>query len=185
MPHWQDVFDEVMRQRRPALVGYAALFTLDRRDAEDLVHDAIIRTFAKPRALTDVDTAEIYVRRVVRTTFLDAARKHRTWRSKAHLFVSDDDMPSPESATAAVLNVRAALAGLAPRERACAVLRYFDDLPVADIAHELGLSEGAVKRYLSDATARLRAVLGPDALDDHDRRPTTSITLDRNGRRQA
>jgi RNA polymerase sigma-70 factor (ECF subfamily) len=39
------------------------------------------------------------------------------------------------------------------------VLRYFDDLAVRDIAQALGLSEGAVKRYLSDGTRRLRRVL--------------------------
>ena len=62
MPVWHHVLEEVLRDRRSALVGYAALFTLDRVDAEDLVHDAIVRTFARPRALTDVYAAEGYVR---------------------------------------------------------------------------------------------------------------------------
>ncbi len=183
MPDWQDVLEEVVRDRRSSLVGYAALFTLDRSLAEDLVHDALVRTFAKPRDLTDVHTAEGYVRQVIRTTFLDHARRQRTWRSKAHLFAVTDDVASPEHATTAVLDVRAALATLAPRERACAVLRYFDDLPGAEIAHALGLSPGAVKRYLSDATARLRVLLGPDALPPDADLDTIPVT--RTGRSQA
>jgi len=166
VPPWHQVLEEVLRERRSALVGYAALFTLDRRDAEDLTHDAIVRTFAKPRALTDVHTAEGYVRSVIRSMFLDSARRSASWRRRVHLLADTGDAPSPENATAAVLDVRAALAGLAPRERAVAVLRYLDDLTVPEIARELDLSTGAVKRYLFDATAKLRAVLGPDALPD-------------------
>lgn len=183
MPDWQDVLEQVVRDRRSSLVGYAALFTVDRALAEDLVHDALVRTFARPRDLTDVHTAEGYVRQAVRTTFLDHARKQRTWRSRAHLFAVADDAVSPEHATAAVLDVRAALAALPPRERACAVLRYFDDLPGAEIASELGLSPGAVKRYLSDATARLRVLLGPDAVPPDDALDTIPVT--RTGRSQA
>ncbi|MBO3102502.1 RNA polymerase sigma factor [Cellulomonas fengjieae] len=164
MPAWHRVLDEVLHDRRSALVGYAALFTLDRRDAEDLVHDAIVRTFAKPRALTDVYTAEGYVRSVIRTMFIDSARRTASWRTKVHLLADTGHAPSPEHATAAALDVRAALAGLTPRERAVAVLRYFDDLTVPEVAHELGLSTGAVKRYLFDATAKLRTALGPDVL---------------------
>jgi DNA-directed RNA polymerase specialized sigma24 family protein len=48
---------------------------------------------------------------------------------------------------------------LSPRERACIVLRHFDDLPVSEIARALNLAEGSVKRYLSDATAKLRTTL--------------------------
>ena len=55
--------------------------------------------------------------------------------------------------------VRAALGDLSPRQRACVVLRYYDDLTVADIAATLGLAEGSVKRHLSYAMARIAARL--------------------------
>ena len=62
------------------------------------------------------------------------------------------------------LDVRRALAGLLPRVRTCMVLRFYDDLTVPQIAATLGLAEGTVKRYLSDGSAALAAVLGmPDA----------------------
>ncbi|GEK22977.1 RNA polymerase sigma factor [Cellulomonas xylanilytica] len=181
MAAWEQVLEEVLRDRRSALVGYAALFTLDRGDAEDLAHDAIIRTFAKRRALTDVFSAEGYVRAVIRTMYIDSTRRSVSWRAKVHLLAETGHAPSPERATEAVLDVRAALAGLAPRERAVAVLRFFDDLTVPEIAHELDLSTGAVKRYLSDATAKLRSVLGPDALPDETSvvRPVTPVRTGR------
>ncbi len=57
-----------------------------------------------------------------------------------------------------------ALQRLTPRERACTVLRFYDDLTAVAIARELGISEGAVRRYLSDAAGKLRGMLG----DFHD-----------------
>jgi len=47
MAAWQGLLDELLRERRPALIGYAALLTGDRREAEDLVHDAVVRTFGR------------------------------------------------------------------------------------------------------------------------------------------
>ena len=157
---WRGVLDDMVRERRSALVGYACLFVPDRRDAEDLVHEAVVRTFARPRAISDVHAAEGYVRQAIRSVFLDQLRKQRTWREKAHLFVDDAPAPAAELGASVVVDVRSALALLSPRERACVALRYFDDLPVMEIAAALGIGQGAVKRYLSDGTHKLRDALG-------------------------
>ena len=50
-----------------------------------------------------------------------------------------------------------ALAELPRRQRACVVLRYFDDLSVVDTAAALGCSEGTVKSQTSRALASLRS----------------------------
>jgi RNA polymerase sigma-70 factor (ECF subfamily) len=51
---------------------------------------------------------------------------------------------------------------LTARERACLVLRYYDDLKVDDIARTLELSSGAVKRYLSDGLGKMAIALSND-----------------------
>ncbi|WP_426593565.1 sigma-70 family RNA polymerase sigma factor [Cellulomonas sp. McL0617] len=178
MAHWRGVLDEMVRERRSALVAYACLFVVDRRDAEDLVHDALVKTFARPRAVTEIHAAEGYVRQAIRTVFLDQTRRRRTWQGKAHLF-DDGQVPGAENAATASVDVGAALALLSPRERACIVLRHFDDLPVAEIAAALHLSEGAVKRYLSDATAKLRTTL---ALADAPHEFETARVIGREGK---
>ncbi|MCL3862490.1 sigma-70 family RNA polymerase sigma factor [Actinotalea sp. K2] len=168
MSQWRTVLEEVIRDRRGGLVGYASLFAPDRSSAEDLVQEALVRVFSHPRTLRSVPSAEQYVRRAIRTAFLDQARKDKTWRGKQHLFASDETARGPEQAVQSGMDVRAALAALSPRERACVVLRYFEDLPVADIAAELGIGQGAVKRYLSDGSSKLRGILAVETDTDLD-----------------
>lgn len=175
MVHWREGLDVMVRERRSALVAYACLFVTDRRDAEDLVHDAIVRTFARPRGVPDVASAEGYVRQAIRTAFLDQERARRTWRRRMHLFPDPATAPSAEDAASVSADLRAGLAVLPPRERACVVLRYVDDLPVREIAASLGIGEGTVKRYLHDGTRTLRARLDL-VVPDPDARETVHVT---------
>ena len=58
-----------------------------------------------------------------------------------------------------------ALAQLTQKQRAVVLLRYVEDLSVADTAAVLGVSDGTVKKQASVALARLRQI-APE-LDDH------------------
>ncbi|HEY3437428.1 MAG TPA: sigma-70 family RNA polymerase sigma factor [Actinotalea sp.] len=162
MAGWEQLLEEVVRTRRSALVGYAHLFALERADAEDLVQEALVRTFARRRSFPDAIAAEAYVRAAIRTSFLDRARKAKVLAGRSHL-LADDDARSADEAAVAGVDVAAALAALSPQQRACTVLRFFDDLPVRDVAAELRLSEGSVKRYLSEGVTTLRRILGDAA----------------------
>ncbi len=56
--------------------------------------------------------------------------------------------------------LRAALEGLAPHDREILVMRNLEQLPIAEIAEILGLTEGAVKVRHLRALRRLRSILG-------------------------
>jgi RNA polymerase sigma-70 factor (ECF subfamily) len=125
-----------------------------------------VRTFARPRSVPDARSAEGYVRQAVRTAFLDQSRRRRTSRESAHLLDDTSTARAAEDVAAASVDVRRALAQLSPRERACVVLRFFDEMTVPEVAASLHLSEGSVKRYLSDGTRKLRATLQVDMPDE-------------------
>ena len=168
MRAWEDVLDDLVRHRGGALVRYATLLTGDRRAAEDLVQDALVKSFGTGRPLRDELAAEAYVRRAILTVFLDGTRRRRRWSGVAHLLARDDE--GPDHAAGDRIDVQRAIATLPPRLRACVVLRFYDDLTVPQIARDLDLAEGSVKRYLSDACDQLEALLGPieDAAETED-----------------
>ena len=162
---WDQQMERLARERGSALVGYAYLLTGELTAAQDLVQEALIQTFSRRRR-DDVEFLEAYVRRAILNTYLNARRRRQRWGDVVHLVADAEVAAGPDAIVADRADVHAALARLTPRERACVVLRHFEDLTVRDIAARLDVSEGAVKRYLSDARRRLAPMLGaPDAAD--------------------
>ena len=157
---WESVVVRLVDDRGPALRRYAWLLCGNEDDAADLVQDALVKTFGRFGNGFTVAGAEAYVRRTILTLFLDRRRRRVLWRRQAHLQVAPDTSPSPDPATGARIDLWNSLRVLAPRERACLVLRYYEDLKIDDIAVELGISPGAVKRYVSDGLAKMAIVVG-------------------------
>jgi RNA polymerase sigma factor (sigma-70 family) len=142
-------------ERGDALTRYAYLVSGSQDDASDLVQDALVKTFGRLRNGFTIASAEAYVRRAILNTYLDGGRRRSLWRRTAHLQVTPEIAEAPDAATDTAVDLQHQLKRLAPRERACVVLRYYDDLTVAAIADELRISQGAVKRYLSDGLAKM------------------------------
>lgn len=147
---------------------FAHLHTGDAATAQDLVQEALVKVFVRTRSGFEPERMESYVRRAITTAFIDGHRKRRTFRDVHHLVAAPDRGPGPENGTVDRLDLRAALDLLTPQERSVVVLRYYEDLRVADIAEAMGLAAGTVKRYLSNAVAKLEKQLGPVARLDHD-----------------
>ncbi len=75
-------------------------------------------------------------------------------------------MPQPEpDSSLDLLELRAQIARLAPRQRAVIVLRFYEDLTEAETALILNWSVGTVKSQAHDALVRLRHVM-PVAAND-------------------
>lgn len=159
---WEGVVETLVAERGDALVRYAALLTGRPDDARDLVQDALVRTFGRLRNGFSVASAEAYVRRAILNAVVDRGRRMQRWRRAAPREWVPDEVPSATGGVDLRLDLRDELARLSPRERACLVLRYYDDLKVDDIAAALGISSGAVKRYLSDGLARMAIALADD-----------------------
>ena len=162
MARWEPVLDEVMRERSPRLLAYARLLTGDDAEAQDVLQDALVRSFSRDRAFDNANVAEAYVRRAIPSVFIDRLRKRKA-AERAHdkdVAIGGRDVLHADSDV--VLDVRAALAALPPQERTCVVLRFYDDLTVPQIAAQMRLADGTVKRYLADASGKLAQMLGDD-----------------------
>ena len=165
---------ELVRRRGEALTRYAGMFTGDVAAAQDLVQDALVKVFTKTRTGRELEAMEAYVRRTIVTLYIDRYRRGRRHRKIQHL-ISTDQVALTGPDAAEVLDLHAALATLAPQERAAAVLRFFEDLTVPEVAVRMGLAQGSVKRYLSNAIRKLEQRLGP-VDPGHDGSPIPVIT---------
>ncbi len=156
---WEDVVTQLVAERGDALSRYAYLICGDRDTASDLVQDALVKTFGRLSNGFSIASAEAYVRRAILNTYLDAGRRTTRWRKIAHLQAEPELRESRDGDTEVRIDLRGELLKLAPRERACIVLRYYEDLKVDDIAETLEISAGAVKRYLSDGLHKMAIAL--------------------------
>ncbi len=156
---WEDVLATLVAERGDALARYAYVLCGDPDEAADLVQAGLVATFGRLRNGFAIDRAEAYVRKAIASTYIDRGRRASRWRATAHLYVTPDAAEGPDVETDRRIDLKQQLAGLSPRERACVVLRYYGDQKVDDIAAELGISSGAVKRYLSDGLTKLASAL--------------------------
>ncbi|PBC61213.1 RNA polymerase [Streptomyces sp. Tue6028] len=142
--------------RRTALFRSAYLLCGNRDEAEDLVQTTLVKVVLGARRHGRLDNLEAYARRTLVNTFISARR--RFWRrEQAYGDVPDVAELSVDSDTGLV--VRAALARLAPKQRAVLVLRYWEDLSVAATAQLLGMRESTVKSHTARGLAALRAAV--------------------------
>lgn len=163
-------FEAFVQGRSPALRRTAYLLVGERGLAEDLLQEALVKTYIAWPRLRDTGAAEAYTRKAVVTTAISWWRR-KGWSERPTAELAE---PAPSGATEADAAVtrawlREALDSLAPRQRAAVVLRFYDDLSVAEVAAVLGCSEGTVKSQVHDAMNRLRTTLGPDARATWDR----------------
>ena len=142
--------------------GY--LMTGDLKDAEDLVQETFLRVARRWSRVQSMDHPAAYARRILINLVLrDSDRRSR---QKAELEPLGGGIEAADQYAARALRAvddlaefQWALAQLPARQRAVLVLRYWADLPVAEVAGILGCSAGTVKSTASRAAARLGAVL--------------------------
>ena len=156
---WEQTLADLVTGSGGALKRHAFLLCGDENQADDLVQDALVRAFTRPLRAPRYGGAEAYVRVIIVNLFIDGARRHSRWRRLAPLLRPADVTPDPADEVSDRDAILTALRSLSPRQRACVVLRYYEDLPVAEVAAALSVGEGAVKRYLSEAMSRMAARL--------------------------
>jgi RNA polymerase sigma factor (sigma-70 family) len=160
-PRGDRALAELVRTKAGDLTAYACMLTGDRSSGQDLMQEAIIKVFTKTRTGFVPDVAEAYVRRTMLTLYIDGFRRRRSWAAVCHLVATDEQRTTDhESAITDRIDLRVALHALSPQERAVIVLRFYEDLPVADIAERMRLNPGTVKRYLSNGLHKLEDHLG-------------------------
>jgi RNA polymerase sigma-70 factor (sigma-E family) len=142
----------------PGLVRFSALISGEPSVAEDLAQEAFVRAADR---IERVDASKIgaYLRRTALNVWKNRLRRMAVER-RARVRASERPpaASSPEERDAVWGAVRRLPAG----QRACLVLRYYEDLSERETADVLGCSVGTVKSQTSRALARLRKELSDE-----------------------
>jgi len=159
-------FSEFAAAAHSRLRSTAYLLCGDWERAADHVQEGLIRVYVAWPRLVRRGGELAYARKAVVSAFLDASRKRSSTERPTE---SDTERPSGEDVATHVSDraaLMAALARLPQRQRACVVLRYFEDLDVRETAVALRCSEGTVKSQTSRALASLRSMFESASRDE-------------------
>ena len=146
-------------EARVAVVRRTAyLLCGDWHRAEDLAQTALAKLYVAWPRLNRDGQVDAYVRKIVVRAAIDDSRR---WfrRSETTMDAVPDIKPAAVPGVDDVVDVRRALAELPPGQRAAVILRYWEDLPIAETAELLGCSEGTVKSQAAKGLAALRQLL--------------------------
>ncbi|WP_420312059.1 SigE family RNA polymerase sigma factor [Streptomyces sp. YS-B37] len=153
-------FRDFVDSRSSALLKTAVLLCGgDQHAGEDLLQNALVKAAGRWQR---IDEPEAYVRRILYRQ--QVSRWRLKWRRREVSVAEPPEAGADVDAAAAAelrLVMREALSRLTARQRTVLVLRYFEDLPEADVARLLGCSVGTVRSTTHRSLARLR-VLAPE-----------------------
>ena len=150
-------FAEFAEARGSALIRVAYVLTGDQHGAEDLLQTALTKAAAR---WGRIHTApEAYVRQIMYREQVSSWRRRARRREACVADVPERAATVPDVSTETRLSLQQAVLALPPGKRAVLVLRFFEDLPEAQVASILGCSVGTVRSQTHKAVTQLRAAL--------------------------
>ena len=158
-----DPLTSLHRDQYAALVRLASVVVGDQGLAEQVVQDAFVKLAVRWGGLRRIENPPAYLRSMV----LNGCRSHLRHRKVGDRYDARRTVAvavaTPEAealASAEHDRMVAALRRLPERQREALVLRYYLDLPEADIAAAMRVSRGSVKTHLHRGLAALAHQLG-------------------------
>jgi len=155
-----DEYTEYISARMTSLRRTAYMLCQDWHRADDLVQAAITKLYVYWGRAQAADHIDAYARTVLVREFLGERRS--AWARRVRLDGQLTRASTGETSDHdALLDLRAALGAVPPRQRATLVLRFYCDLNVEQAAQVLGCSPGTVKSQTVKGLAALRRALDP------------------------
>jgi RNA polymerase sigma-70 factor, ECF subfamily len=176
MPMAEDIaaqdFAAIVASHRPQVFRFLLACTRDIDLAETLTQETFLKAHRYWSNFRGESSAITWLMRIAINLHKDHWRNRRIqfWRQTRNNAVDTDEasewLPSGESspeqqllAREQVKRVWQAVDGLSERQKAVFLLRFVEEMEIAEIGKATGLSEGTVKAHLSRALGRVRGEL--------------------------
>ena len=157
----RDAWEEVYRQCEAQLLGTAVRLLGNPAEAEDAVHDTLLKAFRAVERYRGDAALSTWLHRILIHHCYDRLRRRKR-RAEVSLEAEAGSLPEmvTRESTALQIVLQRALSTLPPKMKACFVLYVQEGFPQQEVADLLGLKVGTVKSHVFGAKMRLRAILG-------------------------
>jgi RNA polymerase sigma-70 factor (sigma-E family) len=161
--HAEQEYGDYVTARAAGLVRFAYLTCGDWHRAEDAVQTALTKLYLAWPRLSDRNTIDAYVHRIVVRVIIDERRLAWFRREQSTEALPERAAVDPAAAAGGKVAMLAALMKVPPRQRAVLVLRFWEDQSVEQVADTLGCSAGTVKSQSTRGLRTLRGLLSSPA----------------------
>ncbi|MBS3977580.1 MAG: sigma-70 family RNA polymerase sigma factor [Syntrophomonadaceae bacterium] len=150
-------FSELMQACQEKLYKIAYSYVKNRDDALDVVSESVYRAYVNLRTLKNPAYFDTWIIRIVINQSINFTNKNRRFALKedmAHVTVSQKAIETDET-----IDLYSAIDKLEEKQKAVIILKYFEDLPLTQVAEIMERPVGTVKTYLHGALKKLRLEL--------------------------
>jgi len=141
-----------------SLRRYARSLTRDGTDAEDLVHDALVRAYERRGTFRAGSNPRAWLFSIMHNLFIDRMRSRRSEAARieqaGHL--ADASMPAPQDHSVRLAEVRQAFLALPDEQRSALHLVAVEGLSYQQAADVIGVPLGTLMSRIGRARAALR-----------------------------
>jgi RNA polymerase sigma-70 factor (ECF subfamily) len=141
-----------------SLRRYARSLTRNGADAEDLVHDTLVRAYERRASFRRGGNLRAWLLSILHNTFVDGARSRRAEAARVERagYLADISLDAPQEHSMRLAQVRDAFLGLSEEQRAALHLVAIDGLSYQEAADALGIPIGTLMSRIGRARAALR-----------------------------
>jgi len=168
-----DAFEELVYRHDRSVLSIASRYVLSADEAKDIYQEVFLRVYRGLKGFRFRSEFSTWLHRITVNVCLSYKASHRSYsRPRKHDEEADDDRqsdgdivdpaagPDMDAVRSEIARrVDAALLDLAPKHRMVFSLRHLEGYSLKEIAAMMDCAEGTVKRYLFDATRKMRGQL--------------------------
>lgn len=171
-----DDIDELVRKHRARLIRFVAHSTGDPDLAETIAQDTLLRAYNGRESFRGACSVSTWLTGIAINVLRDHQRtgKYKFWRKVKTTAIDAHEMASfipsqgssPEAQLLAREKVRRlteVLKTLSPNQRTVFLMKFSEEMPVADISEVLGMPVATVRTHLHRALTAVRGRLGAQA----------------------
>ncbi|MDO7906707.1 RNA polymerase sigma factor [Paenibacillus sp. JX-17] len=152
----EDIFQRLLAEEQRTLYAIALSYLRTEADALEAVQEAVCKAWTKRHKLKDQQSVRPWLIRITINCCMDELRRRKRVfpAEKVKEEAAAREMQSNER-----MDLERAMERMKPKYRHVIILRFYQDMTMAEIASVLKKPEGTVKTWLREGLKQLRAYL--------------------------